>query len=117
MFTNKCNLSIIVTNLCEHILGRKGDKQPNQAETELAIALKEYIDKGEFAKPIRGLKRQRIIEECKSIAKLSNELVFSGDVAQDWIAVRNLCAILQRLYKTITLKLLVCFLVHLEEWF
>jgi DNA helicase-2/ATP-dependent DNA helicase PcrA len=87
---NKCNLSIIVTNLCEHILGRKGDKQPNQAETELAIALKEYIDKGEFAKPIRGLKRQRIIEECKSIAKLSNELVFSGDVAQDWIAVRNL---------------------------
>ncbi len=87
---NKCYLNTIVTNLCEHILGRKGDKQPTQTETTLANALKKYIDKGDFSKPIRGPKRQKIIEECKSIVNLSNELVFSGDVVLDWISVRNL---------------------------
>lgn len=89
---NKCNINSIVTNLCEHILGRKGDKQPTQNDAALVAALKEYINKKKFEKPIRGAFRQRIMEECQSIVNSSNELTFCGDVAQDWIAVRKLFA-------------------------
>ena len=86
----KCCFSDVTVSLCEHILGRRGDKTPSQSDSTLATALRDYIDKQNYYKPIRGSARQSIINECVKISDAANALILSGNVAQDWISVRSL---------------------------
>ena len=86
----KSCFSNVVVKLGEHILGRKGDKPPSQGDNALAAALRNYIDAQNYDKPIRGSARQRVINECRKISDAANALIFTGEVAQDWISVRNL---------------------------
>jgi DNA helicase-2/ATP-dependent DNA helicase PcrA len=84
----KCHFSNVVLDLCEHILGRKGEKTPSQSDSVLTTVLSDYINTQNFDKPIRGSARQKIMAECIRISNTVNGLVLSGDVAQDWISVR-----------------------------
>lgn len=87
-----CHFSNVVADLCEHILGRKGDKPPTQGDAALASALNSYIADQKYDKPIRGSARQKIVSECSRIADAVNAAELSGDVAEDWIMLRTLLA-------------------------
>ena len=77
--------------MCEHILGRRGDnKVAPQPDQKLAKALMDYAITDDTQVSIRGTARQRIIDECQKITSACNEIVFTGDVAADWISVRSL---------------------------
>jgi DNA helicase-2/ATP-dependent DNA helicase PcrA len=85
-----CHREDIGVMLSEYILGRRGgDKSVPKDEQELARVLSDYISTGDFAKPIRGKIRQKILDECSEIAKLCNAQQYTGDVPTDWILVRN----------------------------
>lgn len=86
------HFSNVVADLCEHILGRKGDKPPTQGDATLAAALTDYIANQKYDKPIRGSARQKIVSECSRISDAANAIDFSGDVAEDWIKLRTLLA-------------------------
>lgn len=87
---DKCHFSNVTEVLCEHILGRKGDKVVTKNDSTLATALKSYIDKKNYDKPIRGSVRQKIMKECQVISDEANALILSGDAMQDWVSVRDL---------------------------
>ncbi|TEB06299.1 UvrD-helicase domain-containing protein [Pelotomaculum propionicicum] len=84
--TKQCNLNQLLIDLCEHIRGRRGDKPPSKNDLALSASLVEYAISGK----IRGQKRQAIIDECNEIVNRCNNLEFTGDVASDWINVREL---------------------------
>jgi len=84
--TKQCNLKQLLIDLYEHIRGRRGDKPPSKNDLALSAALVEYTKTGK----IRGTKRQAIIDECNAIVNRCNNLEFTGDVASDWINVREL---------------------------
>lgn len=86
-----CSIDSIVTALCKHILGRRGDNKPvPETDQKLANALMDYIKNGDMQTPIRGKVRQQIIDECRKVSETCNKKEFTGDVAADWIFVRDL---------------------------
>lgn len=87
---HECHFTHVVSDLCEHILGRRGEKTPSKADSTLTTALQQYIEAKNYSKPIRGKNRQEIVSECREISDSVNELTLTGNVAQDWISVRNL---------------------------
>lgn len=76
----------LVSNLCEHIRGRKGNDSPSQADLDLADALMGFVEFG----TIRGHKRRNLTNDCLRIAELRMSIEFSGDPSADWLVVRQL---------------------------
>lgn len=88
-----CDFTYVVERLNEHILGQKGDKPPTKSDAKLAVALKNYIANEKFDRPIRGSLRQKVIGESIRISEAANAIDYSGDVANDWKAIRALLAV------------------------
>ncbi|GBF33407.1 ATP-dependent DNA helicase UvrD/PcrA [Desulfocucumis palustris] len=84
--TKQCKLNQLLIDLCEHIRGRRGDKPPSKSDLAISESLVGYIKTGK----IRGTKRQAIIDECNAIINNCNSLEYTGEVASDWIKVREL---------------------------
>ncbi|EGO62602.1 UvrD-helicase domain-containing protein [Acetonema longum] len=82
----QCNINQFLIDLCEHIRGRRGDKPPSQKDLILSTALLEYTKTGK----ITGKNRKVIIDESKRITERCNSLDFTGEVASDWIKVRDI---------------------------
>ncbi len=74
--------------LHQHIRGRAGRDTPPKAELELAAALAGYMTTGK----IRGKRRQEIVDECLRIAAEFGVHEFTGNAADDWLAVRHILA-------------------------
>jgi DNA helicase-2/ATP-dependent DNA helicase PcrA len=82
------NLGALSTDLCEHILGRKGTKPPSQADIELSSKLTTYVESG----IIKGIAIQRIVNDLEQIKLKCENVLFYGDVATDWIMIRDILA-------------------------
>lgn len=80
---NICTKESVVIDLCEHILGRRGDKSPSQADIKLSSNLRKFIETGN----ITGKNQIHLVNECSLIAEKSNVLKYTGDIDTDW---RNL---------------------------
>lgn len=76
----------LITDLCDHIKGRKGTDTPSKAQLELAFSLADYLSSGN----LRGKKRKALAAECLAIGKARFELSLSGDPEKDWLRVRAL---------------------------
>jgi DNA helicase-2/ATP-dependent DNA helicase PcrA len=81
-----CISENIITLLCNHIKGRRGNKPPPQIDMKLATALENYL----ITKKLNGKKRIGLLEECKQLETNCNNLDFTGDIAADWLKARNL---------------------------
>lgn len=86
----QCRLEIFIADICEHILGRKGDRVVSVNDKELVTALKNYIEIGDYSKSIRGKKRQQLLAECQLIISSCNYIQLTGDVASDWAKIRDI---------------------------
>ena len=49
----------------------------------------DYVTASNYERLIRGKLRQLVICECKRIADICNDLQFTGEVAVDWVKVRQ----------------------------
>lgn len=78
----------LISNLCQHIRGRKGGAKPSQQQLTLVGGLEAFVDTGS----IRGSKRKAIVEECQAVAKRRLEIEMTGDPGRDWLKVRRLFA-------------------------
>lgn len=78
----------ILVALHTHIRGRSGTKRPAQAELDLADAIGQYLDSGK----IRGKNRQALVDECRRLAALRQDIVFSGHPEEDWRTARGMLA-------------------------
>ena len=78
----------LISNLCQHIRGRKGGAKPSQQQLTLAGGLEAFVDTGS----IRGAKRKAIAEECLALAKKRLEARLTGDPGKDWLLVRSFFA-------------------------
>lgn len=88
----KCSQSNIVTCLCDHILGWRGDNTSvPRSDQSLVRKLIGFVNT-ESTQNIRSEKVKKIVDECREISDASNQVVFTGDVATDWINVRELFA-------------------------
>jgi len=76
----------LLSNLCIHIRGRKGNDQPNQVELGLVNAIEVFLQGG----AIRGKKRQGIIDTAQMLAEQRSELDLSGDPGEDWLEIRDM---------------------------
>ena len=76
-----------ITDLCNHIRGRRGADSPPQLDLEFSTALSDYVTTG---KKVRGKVRLLVVSEATRIAKAVSKLVFTGNPAEDWLAVRRL---------------------------
>lgn len=88
----ECNLEDFVMGLCEHILGRRGDRVDKpipKTDQDLVKALTDYVSIGDLQNVIRGKARQLIINECKQLVVACDALKLTGDVAADWLQVRE----------------------------
>ena len=85
----QCRLEVLVADICEHILGRQGDRAVSAKDQELANALKNYFAIGDYSKPIKGKNRQKILTECEQILTICSDVLLTGEVATDWIKVRD----------------------------
>jgi DNA helicase-2/ATP-dependent DNA helicase PcrA len=86
---NNCQMPELIPCLCDHILGRRGDKSVPSGEQSTAKGLLAYVTVGNFTKAITGKARQRIISECSQIADRCNAAQLTGEVALDWVEVRD----------------------------
>lgn len=76
----------LISELCQHIRGRRGGAAPAQADLDLVGALGNFLVTGN----IRGAKRQRVIAAATAIATARNGMVLTGDPGDDWLTVRQL---------------------------
>lgn len=76
----------LITDLSNHMRGRKGGGKPSQQQLALADSLDNFLDTGK----IRGSRRKATADECMEIAKARKEVVFTGDPGADWITIRKL---------------------------
>lgn len=84
-----CTVERFVLPLCDHILGRGGDKGASQSNQNDVKAILEYVATGNYDKPMLAKSRQSILDDCKQIVCRCNALHFSGDVTADWITIRD----------------------------
>lgn len=78
----------LISDLCQHICGRKGSNAPSQGELDLVGALGGFLESGQ----VRGPKRKQIVEGARRIAEARAASLLTGDPAQDWLAMRSLLA-------------------------
>ena len=78
----------LLDQLCEYMRGRRGNDGPTKADLGLVTSLTSYLSTGKLI----GKARRRIVNEVVYICDARKQLVFSGDVEQDWLAVRRLFA-------------------------
>ncbi|MDR5803750.1 ATP-dependent helicase [Caballeronia sp. LZ001] len=78
----------ILRALHQHIRGRAGRDKIPRTDLELAGALAGDMAAGK----IRGSRRQEIVAECRRLAEDCAAHEFSGNPADDWLAVRNMFA-------------------------
>jgi len=76
----------MISDICTHIRGRRGNTQIPQLELDLTGALGAYISTGK----IRGTNRHQIVDESIRIADARLELQLTGDPFEDWRAIRAL---------------------------
>lgn len=79
--------SRFISDLCSHMRGRRGAVAPPQLELDLSGALAEHLANG---KKLRGKVRLQIVAEAGRIAEAARNLSFTGNPAEDWLAVRHL---------------------------
>ena len=87
--TKQCQLEAFVADICEHILGRKGERAVSAKDQKLANAFKSYFEIGDYSKPIKGKNEQKVLAECEQILTICSNIKFTGEVATDWIKVRD----------------------------
>lgn len=75
-----------IANLCNYLLGRKGDKSPSQADARRVSSLQGYLASGK----ISGKRLTEIVDDCSRIAKWRMEAVLSGSPESDWLEVMHL---------------------------
>lgn len=76
----------MISDLCAHIRGRRGNEVPTQSELKLAGALDDYLKFGK----IKGPKRFEIVRECVRIVDERRAIPLTGDPGQDWLATRKI---------------------------
>jgi DNA helicase-2/ATP-dependent DNA helicase PcrA len=76
----------ILRALHQHVRGRAGRDKIPKADLELAGALASYLVTGK----VRGTRRQEIVAECQRLASECMTYEFSGNPADDWIAIRTM---------------------------
>lgn len=76
----------LLSDLCAHVVGRKGTRPVSKAESSLIDGLKAFMESGR----VRGSRRQQVIDDCRRVVDLVDKLDFVGDPFQDWISVRDL---------------------------
>lgn len=76
----------IISDLCVHIRGRRGEKSPTQGDLGMIGALQAYLSSGK----IRGKNRIEIVTESQRIAQERSDMRLSGDPEEDWLAIRQL---------------------------
>lgn len=76
----------LLSDLCTHIRGRKGNKQPTQSELGLVNALSDFMQLG----AIRGAKRKLIADTAKMLGEQRFELELTGDPGEDWLSIREM---------------------------
>jgi DNA helicase II / ATP-dependent DNA helicase PcrA len=79
--------SRFITDLCNHMRGRRGLDSPPQMELEFSTALADHVATG---KKLKGKVRLLVVSEATRIAKAVRELAFTGNPVEDWLAVRGL---------------------------
>lgn len=83
----KADVNGLIADLKEYILGRKGDsKKPTQADLKTIALLDTYL-KDNIAKLVSI---KRILYDCTQIVEKCNELLISGNVATDWLAITKI---------------------------
>src|ERR1051325_7340622 len=78
----------VLHQFCEYMRGRKGNDGPTKAELALGAAFLACLWTGNLT----GKARKRVVDEITRICNARRGIVFSGDVEQDWLAVRRLFA-------------------------
>ena len=92
--------SEIVNDICNHILGRRGEKKPvPTSDQKLVEALRGFTESGK----IRGKTRQALVSEIDDVLARRQALELDGDPGKDWVLVRRLLEaaehpMLRRLY-------------------
>ncbi|MEA2328298.1 MAG: ATP-dependent helicase UvrD/PcrA [Thermoanaerobaculia bacterium] len=76
----------VVSQFCEYIRGRKGQRGPTKAELAFVSALSIYVK----TQKLTGKARWRVVDEIARICVSRAGVQFSGDVEQDWLTVRRL---------------------------
>lgn len=79
---------LLVEDLCCHITGRKSNRGPSQSEIQLVDGIRPFIT----SNSVRGIRRQRIVNDCKRIVHDVVSSGFTGDPHADWITVREIIA-------------------------
>lgn len=59
--------NMCIANLCNYLLGQKGDKPPNQADSKRAFSLQRYLVTGK----ISGIRLTEIVNDC-SYCQMAN---------------------------------------------
>lgn len=80
------SLHTFIEKLCQHILGRGGDKPANAGERSLVEALRAF----RTTTKIRGSKRSALIESSRKLIEQRTHLELTGDPGADWLTVRHL---------------------------
>ena len=78
----------LISNLCQHIRGRRGSAPTPQGDLTLVGALDTYLQSGS----VRGARRQRIVSGATGIAAAREALMLTGSPEVDWSTVRRLLA-------------------------
>ena len=81
----KCSVSNIVNLLEKHISGKNSGKISN-ADNIMCDALLSYLKTGKT----RGKNRENLISLCERLADAANKIVYTGNIIDDWKAVREL---------------------------
>ena len=83
---NDRSLHTLIEKLCQHILGRGGDKPATTGERSLVEALRAFRTTAK----IRGSKRTALIEGSRNLLEQRTHLELTGDPGADWLTVRHL---------------------------
>lgn len=76
----------LVSDLYNHIQGRKGNDAPTKANREVANSLFEFQRGGS----IKGTKKRQLIDDIRRIAAARQAIALTGDPGEDWLTVRQL---------------------------
>lgn len=82
----ECSTLTFTKEIARYILGKSGEKKPSLLDIKLAEFLNNYI----LNEKVKGKNRISIIQACEDAAIKCNNLVFTGNIVNDWILVCSL---------------------------